>query len=110
MAVLARAADERRHDRRLAGGGPRFAVEAQIRPGRDVQVVNISRGGALVESGAWLRPGSRTELLLCGNGSRASVSGRVDRCHIVGLEPLRYRVVIRFDETIEINAGGEGSE
>lgn len=101
---------ERRHEGRVAGGGPRFGVGAVLRPGHAVVLVNISSRAALVESGARLRPGAHTELHLSGAGTRARVKARIDRCCVVGLDPVRYHGVVMFDERVDIGAGVEGSE
>ncbi|MGE0862705.1 MAG: hypothetical protein AB7P34_02285 [Vicinamibacterales bacterium] len=110
MAALAVGVADRRRDRRLPGGGPRFGAGAVLRPGQAVVVVNISGHGALVESAARLRPGARTELHLCGGGTRASVTGCIERCQIVGLDPVRYHGVVVFDEYLRVGGGSEGSE
>lgn len=110
MATVALNVIERRGERRLAGGGPRFGIGAVLRPGQAVALVNISRHAALVESSTRLRPGARTELQLCGASTRACVSGRVERCQVVGLEPLRYHGVVVFDGIVDVDAAAEGSE
>ena len=110
MAAVALEVIERRHERRVAGGGPRFSAGAVLRPGQAVIVVNICSRGALVESGARLRPGVHTELHLCGKATRTRVKGRVERCQVVRLDPVRYHGVIVFDECVEIGARAEGSE
>jgi hypothetical protein len=38
------------------------------------------------------------------------VKGRVDRCHVVRLDPVRYHGVIVFDECVDVGAVAEGSE
>ncbi len=101
---------ERRHERRIAGGGPRYGAVAVLRPGQTVVLVNISRRAALVESGSRLRPGLHTELQISGTDARTRVSGRVDRCQVVRLDPLRYHGVIVFDESVDLGIGAEGSE
>lgn len=101
---------ERRHERRIAGGGPRYGAVAVLRPGQAVVLVNISRRAALVESGSRLRPGLHTELQICGTDARTRVFGRIDRCQVVRLDPLRYRGVIVFDESVDLGIGAEGSE
>ena len=73
-------------------------------------LVNISSRAAWVESGSRLRPGLHTELQICGTDARTKVRGRIDRCQIVRLEPLRYHGVILFDESVDVGAGAEGSE
>jgi hypothetical protein len=101
---------ERRVDRRVAGGGSRFGDSAVVRPGQAVALVNICRRGALIESAARLRPGAHTELQLFTGTSRARVTGRLDRCQVVRLDPIAYRAVIVFDECLDIGLGDKGSE
>lgn len=110
MATLALDVIERRGERRFAGGGPRFGSGAVLRPGQPVVLVNISSRAALVESATRLRPGAHTELQLWGGGARASVRARVDRCEVVGLDPLRYRGVVVFDDRVDVGPEAEGSE
>ncbi len=78
--------------------------EAVLRPGLLVRVVDIGPLGALLESPVRLRPGIRTELQLSANHAdrRLIVSGRVGRCHIATLDPLRYRGSIEFDRVVEL--------
>lgn len=110
MAQLVRDVLERRQARRVPGGGPKFGDGAVLRPGQAVVIVNISSRGALVESGARLRPGAQTELHLSGGSARARVKGRLDRCQLVRLDPVRYHGVIVFDERVDIGATAGGSE
>jgi hypothetical protein len=74
---------------------------ALLRPGQEVMVVNLSRGGALVEASTRMTPGGRTELQLSGS-SRRCVRGCIDRCRVTQLEPLRYQGAIVFDETVDL--------
>ena len=75
-----------------------------MRPGQEVLVVNLSPGGALVESSARMKPGRRTELqlweTLCGT-LRRTIGGRIDRCQVTALEPIRYTGAIVFDQTLQ---------
>ena len=64
-------------------------------------MVNLSAGGALVESPTRLAPGARTELHLFGS-PRCSVAGRVERCRVLRLEPLRYEGAIAFDVLLDL--------
>lgn len=102
MAPLAIDLIERRRERRTTGGGPRWRVHAVLRPGQPVTLLNISSRAALVESAARLRPGARTEVQLAGSHARASVSGRLDRCYVVSLAPMRYRGVLMFDQRVDV--------
>lgn len=110
MAAVALEVLDRRAARRLAGGGPRFGAGAVLFPGQAVVLVNISCRAALVESESRLRPGAHTELQLCGGGARACVRGRVERCQVVHLDPLRYHGVVVFDDRVDVGEGCEGSE
>ena len=68
-----------------------------LRPGRVVDVLDLGRGGALVESSHPLRPGSRAELQLSAVETRAVVLASVARCWVAALAPLRYRARLVFD-------------
>jgi hypothetical protein len=97
MAVIA-APCERRRERRHSASAVLRDREGLLRPGLSVVVLNINSRAALVESHAQLRPGARTELRLAMRNGRTSIRGRLDRCHVFALEPLRYRGVLVFDD------------
>jgi hypothetical protein len=101
MATLA-VLQERRTEARRTAGGVRCRPEAVLRPGQAVVVLNINSRAALVESDVRLRPGALTELQLASGGGRTSVRGRLDRCHVSALDPLRYRGLLVFDERFEL--------
>ena len=73
-----------------------------LRPGQPVMLLNINSRAALVESNARLRPGAVTELQLGLRGGRASIRGRLDRCYVAALEPLRYRGLLVFEDRLEL--------
>ena len=89
---------DRRSERRRNARTLWCVPDAVLRPGQTVLLVNISSRAALVESDARLRPGAHTELQLALQGRRTSIKGRLDRCHVSALEPLRYRGVLVFEE------------
>jgi len=93
---------DRRRECRCQGGGTRWRSLAILRPGQPVTLLNISSQAALVESASRLRPGARTEMQLAGSDTRVSIAGRLDRCHVASLEPVRYRGVVLFDERVDI--------
>jgi hypothetical protein len=93
--------DERRRERRRTAGSLLCAPEAVLRPGQAVLLIDISSRAALVESDARLRPGAHTELQLAMRGRRTKIRGRLDRCHVSALEPLRYRGVLLFEERFD---------
>jgi hypothetical protein len=102
MAPVAGELTDRRRESRCAGGGPRWQPRAIIRPGQPVTVINICSRAALVESPARLRPGAQTEMQLAGSGARTSIRGRLERCYVAALDPLRYRGVLIFEQCVEI--------
>ena len=102
MATIKTTAIERRRECRCPGGGTRWRPHAILRPGQPVTLLNISSQAALVESASRLRPGARTEMQLSGPDAHASIAGRLDRCYVASLEPIRYRGVVVFDERVDI--------
>ena len=101
MAALADAG-ERRSETRRSAGSVRCRPDAVLRPGQPVMLLNINSRAALVESDARLRPGAVTELQLGLHGGRASIRGRLDRCYVAALEPLRYRGLLVFETRLEL--------
>ena len=77
---------------------------AVLRPGLEVELIDLSPAGVLIASASRLKPGSRAELQLLGPARRL-VRGWVSRCRITRLEPLRYEGAIVFDERIEWSGG-----
>ena len=63
-------------------------------------MINVSCGGALIESGNRMHPGTRTELQLSGL-PRLVIRGRIDRCRVTQLDPVRYEGAIVFDQRLE---------
>lgn len=87
-------------DRRAAGRGKPedrgWQKAAVLRPGLDVEILDLGAGGARIVSAARLKPGARAELQLAGR-SRHAVVGRIGRCRVIRLRPLRYEAAIVFD-------------
>jgi hypothetical protein len=101
MAAVAVDLSERRCECRHAGGG-RWQSATVIRPGQHVTLINICSRAALLESAARLRPGAHTEMQLAGTGDRLSVRGRLERCYVADIEPIRYRGVLIFEHRVEV--------
>ena len=94
-------AHDRRRGSRAGPEGEGWRADAVLRPGLAVRVVNIGTFGALVECQARLRPGRSAELQLMNHQDRKLiVSGRVERCHVVRLEPLCFQGAIAFDGSL----------
>lgn len=90
---------DRRRVGRRRGVEEHGIVAARVRPGHDVCVIDVSAGGALIETDHRLLPGSSVELQLHTATRRATVRGSVLRCTIVGLQSnsVCYRGAIGFD-------------
>jgi len=70
-----------------------------VRPGRDVRILNVSRGGAAVEANARLLPGSIVEVQVTGRHAGWIGSARVLRCSVSALMAdtcVRYRAGLEF--------------
>ena len=100
MARLLTVPNERRGSGRVPPEHTPWRREGLLRPGLDVQLLNVSRGGALVESPARLLPGTRTELQLSG-AQRHTIRGRVDRCRVSALDPVTYQGAIVFEGALD---------
>jgi hypothetical protein len=94
---------DRRTEPRLSAEVLGLDTDARLTVGVHVRVVNVSRGGALLEQGEWLRPGTRTELRLtrptdaAAHGKLLAATGTVARCWVHRLSPLRYRTALVFN-------------
>ena len=99
MAALLTAVGERRASQRLPPDLASWEAVALLRPGREVRVMNISDGGALVQSKTRMNPKAAAKLQLVGR-VRLQVSGRIQRCRIASLAPLAYEGAIVFDEPL----------
>lgn len=89
----------RRGSRRWCGVDDHGIVAARVRPGHSVSVIDVSAGGALVESARRLLPGTSIELQFQTANQHASVRGRVLRCAVVSLRSsaVCYRGAVVFD-------------
>jgi hypothetical protein len=72
----------------------------RLLPGRDASLVNLSRGGALIELESRVLPGTRVEIMLSVPDWRWTGRARVLRCHVSALvreDGVRYRAALQFD-------------
>lgn len=94
------AVSERRAHERAADEWCRSA-RASLRPGCPIAIVNISRGGALVEGPQPMRPGTRVMLQIATATTAFGLSAIVVRCGVGALsaqDGVIYRGALRFDE------------
>ena len=96
---------DRRRDVRVPPERTEWQRLALLRPGQEVSLINVSGGGALLESGARMKPGGRAELQLFGD-VRWQVRGHIDRCRVVRVAPLCYQAAIVFEERLDIVSPG----
>ncbi len=103
---------ERRASPRMGSKELPWLGPVDMQPGHDVSLVNVSDGGALVEAGSRLAPGTSVLLQFIGQeGTR--VRGQVLRCAVFTLADGRsvtYRGAVKFSEPLseffERAAGG----
>jgi hypothetical protein len=106
--------EERRRTARRSDAGDHGIITARVRPGHQATVIDVSAGGALIETEHRLLPGTSVELQMETTSCRASVRGRVLRCAVSMLQPasVRYRGAIGFERQLswfsEEGAAGYG--
>lgn len=94
------------HERRAAPRVRAFAApgmeRARLRPGRTALIVDLSSGGALIETDWRLLPGVRVEMQIGEPAALFRVAGRILRCHVALLDRgrIRYRGALMFDEEL----------
>ena len=93
---------------------PRFPASAvptitsmRLSPGDTVELLDISRSGALVEGCTRFVPGTRITVLFEGGFSPARIKGKVIRCHVSSINngTLRYQSGIQFENRLDSNPG-----
>ncbi|MCM3878901.1 MAG: PilZ domain-containing protein [Vicinamibacterales bacterium] len=84
-------------------------ANGRLRPGRNATIVDVSEGGALVETDCRLLPGMRVELQIGEPVTRYRVKARILRCHVALLdrERIRYRGALAFDEQVQFGEGND---
>ena len=105
MSGPSRAGQERRSAPRWIRAECRRITTARLRPGRDVEVIDLSSGGALLEARCRLLPGARVELQLELDERWYVTRGRVLRSRVARLDRLlgvAYRAAVAFDAAFPI--------
>lgn len=90
--------ERRRHARFSAPMVDR--IRAVLRPGHLVSLVDLSAGGALIQTSRPLRPGARVHLQMHVATRRYALAAEVLRCSIASLDGrtgAQYRGALRFD-------------
>lgn len=95
--------EERRTDARFAHPGVTSA-RATLRPGCIATLVNLSAGGALVQSPRPLRPGARIHVQLTTDKRACAITALVLRCAVSMIDDhgVIYRGALRFDRPCDL--------
>lgn len=90
---------ERRRMRRIERVDQHRIIGTRIRPGHLARIVDVSAGGALIETMYRLLPGTSVELQVETDTRQTRVRGEVLRSAVVKIRPdgVCYRGAIRFD-------------
>lgn len=75
---------------------------ARLRPGRIAHIVDLSAGGALIETDWRLLPGTRVELRLGEAPASFTVEAQIVRCEVALLsrERIQYRGALAFERRL----------
>lgn len=76
-------------------------LSARVRMVNEALVRNLSMGGALIETGRALAPGSLCEIHLEAGGVTATVKAKVARCHLLAGSATSYSAGLEFRELDE---------
>ena len=100
---------DRRQTRRHLTADEHGVVSTRVRPGHRAKVIDISAGGALVETTHRLLPGTSVELHVETRSHQTNVRGRVLRCAVVLVRPswVCYRGAIGFDRHLPWRAADD---
>lgn len=108
---MSRTPSERRGTRRLDALEDHGIVSTRVRPGFYARLIDVSAGGALIETSHRLLPGASVELWVATGTDRASVRGHVLRCAVFRVRAtwVCYRGAIAFDRHLPwfVDARGE---
>ena len=94
---------ERRRSRRIAAAADHRIVSACVRPNHRVRLIDVSAGGALLETNHRLLPGTSVDVHLeTATRERQTICGVVVRCAVVRLRAsfVCYQGAVAFDEAL----------
>jgi hypothetical protein len=101
---------DRRTDRRWTRVEDHGVLSTRVGEGQPARLVDVSAGGALVDTPARLLPGSAIDVRLATHRHRICVRGEVVRCTVARLTPVVYRGAVRFDRRLRLFGDGSGPE
>ena len=100
---------DRRRDPRFEWSSEEI-TRATLRPGCTVQIVDVSAGGALLQSGRPLRPGARVHFQIVTTVRAFSLVASVLRCEVWMLDSFQgvtYRGALQFEQRCDFLWEGE---
>jgi hypothetical protein len=79
----------------------------RLRAGRELAVVNLASGGALVEAEGRLLPGTHVDVHVIGVDGRVLVRSRVVRAYVHRLagDRILYRGALAFERHVDLGVG-----
>jgi hypothetical protein len=99
---LIEAVGERRANQRALPTAAGWTSKAILRPGHEITLVNVAKGGVLIQTRTRVLPGKRVDVQLLGDRGRQAVAGKVVRCRLLGLSPLSYEAAIALEEELAV--------
>jgi len=89
-----------------------FLKSVKLLAGPEVRLIDVSRGGALLESVTPIPPGTRICLRLVTTDTTVLIDGRVLRSRVSCLQPglVRYRSAVQFEEEVALFAEDRSEE
>ena len=98
---------ERRRHPRFVPAQDRGPALARLRPGREVLVLNLSRGGLCIEAVSPVRPGNQVDIRFALPNWEWHGEAEVLRCQVSALprgERVRYQAGLRFASPVAADA------
>jgi len=96
---------ERRADSRRCTVGEHGVLTTRIAPTHHARLVDVSAGGALLDTPLRLLPGSSIEVCFATKRERIAIRGEVVRCGVARLGPVVYRGAVRFEHRVSLFDG-----
>lgn len=103
MTLRTDAGEARNRERRAWPRVSTLDSSGRLLPGRIARIIDLSPGGALIETDCRLLPGTLVELQLGDSSMRYRVRGRILRCRVAALDRvhgIRYQGALAFEEQL----------
>jgi hypothetical protein len=103
---------ERRRAPRRDPGAREPLARVRLRAGRELAVIDLAHGGALVEGPARLLPGTHVDVHLVTRAGPVLVRSRVVRAYVchVAVDTVCYRGALAFDRPVDTGIADDVAE